>query len=146
MIHDLDLALSLSQGTPGQVNGWTEVTAGPFADRATADIVFDDGMSVRLEADRDGAQRERTMRLVYPSGELEIDFLARTFRNTTSFALEAGFAETPDGRDPLGASVSAFVQAALGQRPRPLVTGDEAARALELALIVERSASLSLPA
>ena len=145
MIHDLDLALSLSSGQPGSVSGVTGVTTGPFADSARADISFDDGMSVRLEADRDARQRERTMRLVYPSGELEIDFLARTFSNTTGFTLQPDFAETPEGRDPLGTSVAAFVAAVRGERPRPLVTGEDAARALELALVVERSASLTPP-
>jgi predicted dehydrogenase len=143
MIHDLDLALSLSSGAPADVSGSTVVTMGPFADRARADVAFADGMTVHLEADRNATQRERTMRLVYPSGEVEIDFLARTFRNTTGFALEENFTETPDGRDPLGASVAAFVAAARGEAKRPLVTGEEAARALELALIVERSAALT---
>ena len=143
MIHDIDLALSLSEGAPGQVSGSTRVTVGPFADKATAELEFSGGMHVRLEADRDAVRRERTMRLVYPSGEVEIDFLGRSFRNTTGFALEANFTETPDGRDPLGASVAAFVAAVRGQTARPLVTGDEAARALELALLVERSAALT---
>jgi predicted dehydrogenase len=142
MIHDLDLALSLSEGEAAEVSGETHVTVGPFADRATADLSFADGMTVHLEADRDAARRERTMRIVYPSGELVIDFLERSFRNTTGFALEANFAETPEGRDPLGTSVAAFVAAARGDKKRPLVTGDEAARALELALIVERSAAI----
>jgi predicted dehydrogenase len=143
MIHDLDLALSLADGGPGQVSGMTHVSVGPFADAARADLAFAGGLSVRLDADRDADRRERTMRLVYPSGEVEIDFLARTFRNTTSFPLEENFTDTPDGRDPLGASVAAFVAAVRGETARPLVTGDEAARALELALLVERSAALT---
>jgi len=143
MIHDLDLALSLSSGAPADVSGSTEVTVGPFADRARADVAFADGLTVHLEADRNAAQRERTMRLVYPSGEVEVDFLARTFRNTTALPLEENFTETPDGKDPLGASVAAFVAAARGDSKRPLVTGEEAARALELALLIERSAALS---
>ena len=49
-----------------------------------AEIGFADGMTVVLEADRDAERRERTMRLVYPSGVVEIDFLARTFRNDTA--------------------------------------------------------------
>ena len=43
----------------------------------------------------------------------------------------------------LGTSVAAFVAAARGEKKRPLVTGEEAARALELALLVERSAALA---
>ena len=143
MIHDIDLALSLSDGGAAQVSGFTKVTVGPFADAAGAELSFDGGLSVWLEADRDAPQRERTMRLVYPSGEVEIDFLARTFRNTTGFPLEADFSETPEGRDPLGTSVAAFVAAVRGEAARPLVTGEEAAKALEIALMVERSAALT---
>ena len=80
------------------------------------------------------------MRMVYPSGEVEIDFLTRTFRNTTPFALNADFAETPAGKDPLGASVQGFLEAVRGELPRPVVTGEEAARALDLALAVEQAA------
>jgi predicted dehydrogenase len=141
MIHDLDLAVALAGGgRPERVDGASSVTQGPFSDRAQADIVFAGGLAARFEADRDAAQRERTMRLVYPSGEVRVDFLARTFENTTAFPLNADFAETETGRDPLGASVSAFVAAVRGRAPRPLVTGEEAALALELALRVEKAA------
>jgi hypothetical protein len=97
-------------------------------------------MSGHFEADRDAPARERTMRLVYPSGVVEIDFLARTFRNEAGFDLNADFDATPQGKDPLGASVAAFVAAVQGKAARPLVTGEEAAQALRLALQVEHAA------
>jgi predicted dehydrogenase len=81
------------------------------------------------------------MRLTYPSGVVEIDFLARTFRNETSFPLNADFEQTESGRDPLGVSVAAFVAACRGEAPRPLVTGEEAAAALALALRIEKAAA-----
>ncbi|HEX8569699.1 MAG TPA: Gfo/Idh/MocA family oxidoreductase [Caulobacteraceae bacterium] len=140
MIHDLDLALSLAEGDPVQVDGGSEVSHGPFPDRASAEIAFAGGTIASIEADRDAGERHRTMRLVYPSGTLEIDFLARTFSNGAGFPLNADFAETEQGRDPLGASVAAFVAAVRGEAPRPLVTGEEAARALKLALQVEHAA------
>ena len=141
MIHDLDLAVALAGDAPvRRVDGAAAVTHGPFSDRAEADIAFAGGLTARFEADRDAPARERTMRLVYPSGEVRIDFLARTFENTAGFPLNAGFAETETGRDPLGASVAAFTSAVRGETSRPLVTGDEAARALELALRVEKAA------
>jgi hypothetical protein len=78
------------------------------------------------------------MRVVYPSGEVEIDFLTRAFRNTTPFPLHADFAETPAAKDPLGASVEGFLQAVRGEAPRPIVTAEEAIRALDLAIAVEQ--------
>ena len=75
------------------------------------------------------------MRIVYPSGVLEIDFVTRAFKNSTPFPLNEAFTETAAGRDPLGTSVAGFVAAVRGLSPRPVVTGEEAARALALELI-----------
>ncbi len=140
MIHDIDLAMALDPSTARVVRAEGAVSEGPFIDEARAELAFGGGMTVVLEASRCAPARERTMRIVYPSGEVEIDFLARTFRNATPFALDPDFADSPEGRDPLGASVVQFVAAARGLAPRPLVTGEEAARALDLALAVDRAA------
>ena len=48
-------------------------------------------------------------------------------------------ADTPGAKDPLGASVAGFLAAVRGDSPRPVVTGEEAARALDLALAVEQA-------
>ena len=77
--------------------------------------------------------------VVRASGEVELDFLTRAFRNTTPFVLDPDFAETPAGRDPLGASVSAFIDAVENRSPRPLVNGEEAARALDLAVRIDEA-------
>ena len=140
MIHDIDLALTLDPSPAMAVRAEGRTTVGPFTDEARAEIAFAGGLTAVFEASRIAERRERTMRIVYPSGEVEVDFLARTFRNATPFALEPDFAESPEGRDPLGASVSAFVAAARGEAERPLVTGEEAARTLEVALRVDRAA------
>jgi hypothetical protein len=62
MIHDIDLAL--------------------------AHVTLGDGSTLILEASRIAEVRERRMRLVYPSGEVEIDFLTGAFSNTTPFKLD----------------------------------------------------------
>jgi predicted dehydrogenase len=134
MVHDLDLALALTDAAP------LAVEAEGDEDQTSAEVTFDDGFTAVFESSRIADARERTMKLVYPSGELVIDFIARTFQNSTPFALDEHFAETPAGRDPLGASVREFVDAVRGVSPRPLVTAEEAARALDLALAVEQAA------
>jgi predicted dehydrogenase len=133
MIHDLDLALLLSGAEPIAVEAEGE------PDAVSAVVTFGDGMEATFDASRKAEAFDRRMTLTYPSGVVEIDFLARTFRNTTSFALDEGFRETAAGRDPLGASVAAFVAAVRGEG-RPLCTGEEAAAALDLALAVEQAA------
>ena len=140
MIHDIDLALVLAGQTPSHVTAHGRITEGPFADEARAELEFEGGMTATLEASRIAERRERTMRVEFPAGRFEIDFLARRFVDDTPFGLDRLFAESPDGRDPLGASVAAFVAAVRGEADRPLVSGEEAVQALEVALEVDRKA------
>ena len=141
MIHDLDLALALSKQGPIDVEADGIAPKGPFADEVKAEVIFDDGLVGLFEASRIAEQRERRMLLVFPSGEVEIDFLTRSFRNTTPFRLDANFTETPVGRDPLGAALGAFVAAARGEVEHLPAEAEEGARALGLALLVEEAAS-----
>ena len=134
MIHDIDLALSLTDAEP------LAVEAEGDEDAIRAEATFGDGFTAIFTAARNAQARERTMRIVYPSGVLEIDFVTRAFKNSTPFPLNEAFTETPAGRDPLGTSVAGFVAAVRGLSPRPVVTGEEAARALDLALAVEQAA------
>ncbi len=139
MIHDLDLALSICSGEPMTAEGeGTQAYSGGW-DQARAEVSFDNGFSAIFDASRMAPDRKRTMKIVYPSGELEIDFNTRAFRNTTGYPLNAEFAETAGFKDPLGASVAGFLAAVRGTAPRPIVTPEEAARALDLGLAVERA-------
>jgi predicted dehydrogenase len=139
MIHDIDLALALDPSRSRLVDAKGSARATPGADQAWAELAFSGGLTAVLEASRTAARRERTMRVVFPSGEVRIDFLARSFTDTTGFGLDPRFAETVQGRDPLGASVAEFVAAVKGRAPRPLVTGEEALRALEVALAIDKA-------
>jgi len=136
MIHDLDLAAALAKG------GVASVTAKGIYDEVRAEIVFSSGMRARFEASRIAEARERTMSLAFGGGLVEVDFLAPSFRNTTDELLDPDFAATPGGQDPLGSSVVRFVAAVLGEAPRPLATGEEGAKALDLALAIEKAAGL----
>jgi len=139
MVHDIDLALAISASGPVTAEGEGQLSADGVWDVARAEVSFEDGFTAIFEVSRQAAARKRTMRVVYPSGEVEIDFVARTFRNTTPFALNADFADTPAGTDPLGASVEGFLAAVRGQAPRPIVDAAEAIAALDLALAVEQA-------
>jgi len=139
MIHDIDLALTLNPSGALAVEAEGEIREGPLLDRVRAEITLEDGANVVLEASRIAEASERRMRVVYPSGEIEINFSTRAFRNTTPFALNEDFAETPAGKNPLAASIGVFFAAVRGEAARPAVTGEEAARALDVALAVERA-------
>lgn len=141
MVHDLDLALKLMGRSADRVSATAHAEHGKAADQIVATLGFGDAEAV-FTSSRIAADRKRTMRAVYPSGEIRIDFLARSFENTTSFPLNAAFAETRIGADPLGANVSIFIDAVLGVAPRPVVNGEEALAVLKLALDVDRASGL----
>ena len=140
-VHDLDLALRLLGKAPTSVVAAARAEHGRAADWIEARLDFGDAEAV-FTSSRVAPARRRFMRAIYPSGEVKIDFLARTFENTTGFALNAAFAETRIGADPLGANVAAFIDAVLGVAPRPVVTGEEALAVLTLALEVDRASGL----
>jgi hypothetical protein len=104
-----------------------------LADEVTANLVFENGSEVELVANRAADARRRAMRLVYPDGVIEIDFLARTVTNTTGRRLQS-----LELRDPLWESVAAFVTAARAGAST-LVRPEEARRALETALLIEEA-------
>ena len=114
--------------------------AGDF-DEVEAQVYFGRGLTGRFEASRVAKKRKRTMKLGYASGSVKIDFLAPSFSNGTPHALNPDFAATDAGRDPLGASVGAFLAAVRGEG-QPSVTGAQGAAALDLALAIEAGAGL----
>ena len=77
MIHDLDLIHRLVPGAPLAVRSYGRSVHGLFADEVTADLTFENGAQVELVANRAADLRQRFMRVVYPDGEIEIDFLTR---------------------------------------------------------------------
>jgi predicted dehydrogenase len=133
MIHDLDLVHNLIPGDPVDVRASGRAVSGAFVDEATANISFGQGSEVTLFASRIADARQRTMRLTYPDGTIEMDFLTRDVRNTTRRVLPPLAME-----DPLGESVAAFV-ASVGGGPDTLVRPEEARRALETALLIEEA-------
>jgi predicted dehydrogenase len=139
MIHDLDLALALERSEPMSIEADGAAVANRTLDRVEAEAEFEDGFVAHFRASRIAEARERTMRIVYPSGEVRVDFLSRAFTNTTPFPLAAGFADTAAARDGLGTSIAAFIAAVRGERPTPLATARDGERALHLALAVEEA-------
>ena len=135
MIHDVDLALALGEGEPAMVEADGAAVANATLDRVDAEAEFDDGFVARFRASRIADGPERTLRVVYPSGEVRVDFITHALTNTTPFALDPNFGEA--AKDKLSLSLAAFVAAVRGERAAPLATARDGARALDLALAVE---------
>ncbi|MEZ5997883.1 MAG: Gfo/Idh/MocA family oxidoreductase [Hyphomonas sp.] len=118
MIHDLDLAAMMLG------NEFTGVTAtgkrvhSDHLDEAKAQFTYASGGVARLTASRAATERQRTMHVVYPSGEIAIDFLTRKLENTTPYEVRVDIAaELPD---PLGAADEGFFAACLGEARSPV--------------------------
>lgn len=136
MIHDLDLAIALAGAAVTKVEG--EVDKGRFGypDIAHAVLTFENGCVADLTASRVHHERDRKMRVEYDQGVLEIDFVAKTFENTTPFALDPDFADAAMAKDSLGANVNAFIASVLDGAP-VAVPGIAGLRALDAARAVD---------
>src|SRR6185312_13465257 len=140
MIHDLDLVHTLVDSEAMDVTAWGITQYGPYADEVSAAITFANGTVARLDTSRIADTRKRGLRAVYADGVVEIDFLTRDVKNTTPrplAALEMG--------DPLGESVANFLSA-VRDGVAPLVSAEQAARALQTAIRIEEAAEMGLPA
>jgi predicted dehydrogenase len=140
MIHDLDLVHRLVPYELEDVRASGTTVHGPHPDEMTANLQFENGCEVKLFASRVAEVRERSMRLVYPNGVVEFDFLTRSIRNTTGRDLRP-----LELADPLGEAIWSFVAAVAGG-PVPPVRPEEARRALETALLIEAAATCDAPA
>ncbi|HKQ45806.1 MAG TPA: Gfo/Idh/MocA family oxidoreductase [Rhizomicrobium sp.] len=139
MIHDLDLVHTLVPGAVADVRAEGLIEYGPHADEVFALLRFAGGTIAKLETSRVATERKRGLRAVYADGVVEIDFLARTVKNTTPRplgALELG--------DPLGESVAGFIAAAKSGADA-LVTPEQAAQALATALWIEEASGVAVP-
>lgn len=135
MIHDLDMVACL-QGAASSIAGQGAIIHSGRIDQARADLVFADGGRAMVSSSRAADERRRSMRLVFKSGEIEIDFLTRAVCNTTPFEIKADVSQSLP--DPLGAADHAFFAACLGKGP-VLVPGREAAEAVRVAEALENS-------
>ena len=151
MIHDLDLMHQLNPAKVAQVKAEQRSLPQSRSDEVAVEIRLADGMSAKLFASRMADARKRFMRIVYPDGEIYIDFLTRDTTNTTPRALNAlgtasvvGDMPCPS-TDPLGHSVAQFLDAARTKR-EPAIKPQEARRALETALSILTAAKEKTPA
>lgn len=113
MIHDLDLAACMIGREFTGVTASGRKISTEHLDEATAEFDFVSGGSAWLRASRAAEARERTMRVVYPSGEIRVDFLTREVSNTTPYPIKVDTAA--DLPDPLGTADESFFAACLGE-------------------------------
>jgi predicted dehydrogenase len=149
MIHDIDLVHQLNAAPVIDVRA-SERSLSWRSDEVSAQLRFADGMQVDLFASRMAEARKRFMRIVYPDGEIFIDFLTREMRNTTPRKLRPlGSPGVVEGMpcpstDPLGHSVAQFVRAVREDKPAA-INPREARLALQTALSILDAAKAAVP-
>jgi len=145
MIHDLDIIHKMMRSDITEVTAEGRSLHSLRADEVTAKLTFVDGSTADILASRMSVDKKRSMRVVYPDGVIEVDFVGRTTRNSTKAPLTATF-EQANGHagvlnDPLGYGIQSFIESIRNGLP-PRVSGPEARRALQTALrITERLAA-----
>ena len=136
MTHDIDLCTALMGGAPDIIKGQSEpVRSGP-SDMAFAQLQYGTS-TARLSASRVADVSERWMRLTYQSGEVRIDFNAKTLTNMAGFALNGNFADNEVAKDSLGAATDCFVRAVMDGTP-VLVSAKDGAIAVRVAEAIDR--------
>ena len=137
MTHDIDLCTALMGGEADEIQGQSECVRSETADMAYA-ILHYGPSTARLSASRVERQSERWMKLTYPSGEVRIDFNAKSLTHGTSFALNENFGDSEFAKDSLGAATDVFVRAILDGTP-VLVSGHDGAIAVRTAEVIDEA-------
>lgn len=139
MIHDLDLAIALAHSPLDRMDAEARIVTNASADVAHAVLTFENGYVADLTSSRVAEALDRVMCIEYRSGVLEIDFVKKTFKNTTGFPLDANFGESPAAKDSLGANVNAFLASVLDGKP-VAVPAEAGLAALQVARDIDRLA------
>lgn len=146
MIHDLDIILSLVKSPIAEIRAAGAPVYSSNIDIANARLEFENGCVANVTASRISLKGERRMRIFQNDSYLNVDFQDRKI-----VRLSKGEGEQMTGVpnlardeqsfpqvDPLLNEVQAFLDAVV-RGTLPLVSGEDGARALEAALMIEQA-------
>lgn len=157
MIHDLDIVAALADSPVAAIEAFgTRVRSGT-EDLAVALLGFENGVTATLTASRLGQQKIRRMTVTAVDAFIEVDMLRRdvTINRVEEITTDGrgpgirqrGIVEIPvlqNHGEPLWLELQHFVEC-VQSGARPLVSGEDGHRALDLALAVMKAASLERP-
>jgi predicted dehydrogenase len=137
MIHDLDIVLAIDGSPAVQVDAVGVPVLTPKVDIANARLRFASGLIANITASRVSAERVRKFRVFAERLYVSADFAAReaqVYRIIPGAAgpqIDVARTAAPD-EEPLRRQLAAFV-AAVRDRSKPVVSGEDGRRALALA-------------
>lgn len=137
MIHDLDIVLTLTGQAPAEIRAAGISVLSPKVDIASVRLAFPSGCVANFTASRVSTERVRKLRLFQPHQYISVDYTRQ----------DAAIVEVTPQREirprllpvqkaePLALEVEAFLEAVQTRR-EPVVTGEQACQALEVALAI----------
>lgn len=134
MIHDIDIVLSLVPAGIREVRAVGIPVLSQKADIANARVEFEDGCVANFTASRVSFEKTRKLRFFQPHDYISIDYASQT---GTMVSLRMGRVMErklePGQQEPLKLELAAFAKC-VETREKPLVSGEDGFRALQLAM------------
>jgi predicted dehydrogenase len=137
MIHDLDIVLDLAGAMPEEIRAAGISILSDKVDIANVRLAFPGGCIANLTASRVSTERVRKLRLFQPHQYVSLDYQKQeAVVFTVSGNQQIGFQPLTVTKDePLRLEIEAFLEA-VANRSRPLTSGEEGLRALEVAMAI----------
>jgi predicted dehydrogenase len=134
MIHDLDIVLDLANALPEEIRAAGISILSDKVDIANVRLAFPGGCVANLTASRVSTERVRKLRLFQPHQYISLDYQKQeAVAFTVGAGQQIGFQPLPVTKEePLHLEVESFLDAVTTRR-RPLVSGEDGLRALEVA-------------
>ncbi len=136
MIHDIDLIISVANRGVKEIKAVGVPVLTRDVDISQAWIEFEGGVVANVTASRVSRESVRKLRIFQKSGYISIDFLGKraTFikKETLEYEVLSGHEV-----DPLFEELKSFVEC-VRERKRPLVSGEDGLRALEVAEMIKK--------
>ena len=136
MVHDIDLARLLFKCEPVSIAATRLSGTSENPDAVEANLVFANGSTARLLASRAADERDRRMTISYHSGDVTIDFIAKSFVDGPAFGLFPDFATRIP--DPMGAATADFIAAIRGEKP-VVISGRDGAAAVGIGEAIDKA-------
>ncbi|GIU66821.1 Gfo/Idh/MocA family protein [Candidatus Phycosocius spiralis] len=136
MIHDIDVARLLFRSEPMDIRAQRLVGRPENPDTVEAVLTFKGGGQARFLASRVAEERDRRMMIGYHKGVVEIDFIAKRFKDEPSFGLYSDFASRIP--DPMDAATTDFIAAILNER-QVSISGLDGAAAVRIAEAIDHA-------
>ena len=137
MIHDLDIVLDLVGVMPEEIRAAGISILSDKVDIANVRLAFPGGCIANLTASRVSTERVRKLRLFQPHQYISLDYQKQeAVAFTVSGAQQIGFQPLTVPKDePLRLEIESFLEA-VRMRGRPLVSGEQGLRALDVGLSI----------